>query len=153
MKPTPAPTAIRAFPHVSGQTTRFKAEPTKLTGAAARVMAASGNFSTTRGAPRSSSGILLGALVLVVAAGALAVTGDARPVGGEARVTATQLALSDHLLSLGAGEYMDPAASAAKAPDTLDAQDRFEIDRLFRLTARVNAAASQELAPAAGPAR
>ena len=151
MTPTPAPTAVRAFPHVSGESRRFKAEPTKLTGVAARVMAASGNFSTTRADARPSFGLYLGGLVLVAAAGIFAVTGDARPVGGEARVTTTQLAVSDHMPSLGAGEYMDPpaAATAAKAPDTLDAQDRFEIDRLFRLTA----AASQELAPAAGPAR
>jgi hypothetical protein len=148
MTPTPAPTAVRAFPHVSGESRRFKAEPTKLTGVAARVMAASGNFSTTRAGARPSFGLYLGGLVLVAAAGIFAVTGDARPVGGEARVIATQLAVSDHMPSLGAGEDMDPPApSATKAPDTLDPQDRFEIDRLFRLTA----AASQELAPAAGP--
>ena len=149
MTPTLAPTAVRAFPHVSGESRRFKAEPTKLTGVAARVMAASGNFSTTRGGPRPSFGLYLGGLVLVAAAGILAFTGDSRPVGGEARVTTTQFAVSGHLPSLGAGEDMDPPAapSAAKAPDTLDAQDRFEIDRLFRMTA----AASQELAPATGP--
>lgn len=139
--------ASRAYPHVEGRSTRFKAEPTKLTRLAARVMCASGSFSTEHRAARSSSGRFLGALALVLAAGTLAIAGDARPVDQQARAIATQLAHSDHVLSLGVGEFLDPDASVAEAPVTLDAQDRFEIARLFRLTA----VASQALAPAAGP--
>ncbi len=141
---------VRPFPHVSGETKRFKAEPTKLTGVAARVMSASGNFSTKHGSAPSFSGLWAGALaLLVMAAGTLAVAGGTPPADQSAPVAGPQLADSDQAWSLGVGEFMEPAAP--KAPAALDAQDRYEIDRLFRLTARAIATASQDLAPAAGP--
>lgn len=140
-----APDTVRARPHVSGQTTRYKAEPAKLTALSARVMCASGSFTSEQRAERFRPGRFIGALALLVAAGTFALAHDPRSAEQQnARVIGMQLADAEHLFSLGAGDYSRPAESTAEV--TLDAQDRFEIDRMFRLTA----AASSGLAPASG---
>jgi hypothetical protein len=137
----------RAYPHVTGQSLRVKAEPTRLTLLAARVMCASGNFTTEHSPARSNAGLFIGAVMVALAAGTLAVAGG--PSVQPARVDASLLAVSDQVFALGLSEYVPPAAAPAQATDARDAQDRFEIARFFRLTA----AANQALAPAAGPPR
>ena len=147
MSPNHAMESARAYPHVDGRSIRFKAEPTKLTTLAARIMCASGNFSTEHRAARSHAGLFFSAVIVALAAGTLAVAGG--PSVQEARLTGPQLAVSDHVFSLGMGAYIAGDASPAKQADALDAQDRFEIARFFRLAA----AADGALAPAAGPSR
>ena len=143
-----AANAVRAFPHVGGQTIRFKAEPAKLTQLAVRVMCAVGTFSTERRPVRSSSGHLFGVMAALLVAGTLVLAADARPVDRMARLAGPELAVSDRMFALGVAEYFGEVARPADAAETLDAQDRFEIARLFRRTAE----AAQSLAPAAGPA-
>lgn len=129
-KITASATATRALPYVEGESRRYKAEPTQLNELAARVMCASGAFTSESQETHFRFGRILGALALLLAAGTLAVAGDGRRVDSQAWIAQAQLAQSDTLFSLGVGDYVEPAAPAA-APQ-LSAQDRFEIARFLR---------------------
>jgi hypothetical protein len=134
---SPAPLDfVRAFPHVSGQTRRVKAAPTALTRTTAAMMGASGVLSTKGQEPTFRPWRFAGAALLVLTAATLAVAGDQRPTGEMARGAHLLLAQSDALSSLGVGEYAGDLAdlAPAAAPATLDPQDRFEVERLFRLS-------------------
>lgn len=134
---SPAPLDfVRAFPHVSGQSRRVKAEPTKLTRTTAAMMGASGVLCTRGHEPSFRPWRFVAAAALVLTAATLAVAGDHRPAEN-ARGAHLLIAQSDALLSLGVGDHagdlanLAPAAAPAAA---LDAQDRFEVERLFRLS-------------------
>ena len=134
---SPAPLDfVRAFPHVSGNSRRVKAAPTVLTPTAAAMMAASGAFRTKNQEPAFRPWRFIAAAMLVLTAATLAVAGDQRPSGESARGAHLLLAQSDALSSLGVGEYAGDLAelAPAAAPVALDAQDRFEVDRMFRLS-------------------
>jgi hypothetical protein len=135
---SPAPLDfVRALPHVSGQTRRVKAEPTKLTRTTAAMMGASGVLSTKNQEPGFRPWRFVAAAAIVLTAATLAVAGDQRPAGDSALGAHLLIAQSDALLSLGVGDYagdladLAPAAAPAAA---LDDQDRFEVERLFRLS-------------------
>ena len=155
MKPTFGPAPIRPFPYVEGQTRRIKAEPTKLTGVALRVMAASGNFTTRRTSAPSLPGLWFGALALLLTAGAIAVTNSDALTGDRSSgraAAASSSPLPDQVQSPGASERVPfvalatvPVQEAARASE-LDPQDRFEIERFHRWAA----ATASDLAPAAG---
>ena len=129
-KVTSLAAVARALPYVGGESRRYKAEPTQLSQLAARVMCASGAFTSEGQETHFRFGRILGALALLLAAGTLAVAGDGRRVDKQAWIAQAQLAQSDTLFSLGVGDYVEPPAAAA-APQ-LSAQDRFEIDRFLR---------------------
>ena len=135
---SPAPLDfVRAFPHVSGMSRRVKAAPTALTPTAAAMMAASGAYRTKNQEPTFRPWRFVAAAMLVLTAATLAVAGDQRPSGESARGAHLLLAQSDALSSLGVGDYAAAALSdlaPAAAPAPLDAQDRFEVERLFRLS-------------------
>ena len=142
MTPIFALQTVHAHPHVGGRSTRVKAEPARLTRLAALMMCASGNFTTQHRPVRSTAASLVAATALLLSAGTLVIAGDARPLEPDARFAAP--VVSDQMFSLGIGEYSGPATAASDRPN---AQDRFEIARLYRLTAEAN----QKLAPGAGP--
>lgn len=131
---TPIETA-RALPYVSGESRRVKAAPTALTPTAAAMMCASGVFSTDGQVQRFRFGRFIAAAAMVVTAATLAVAADQRP-SESARGHHLLLAQSDALPSLGVGDYTGASELAdlapAAAPDALGAQDRFEIERMFR---------------------
>ena len=134
---SPAPlNFVRAFPHVSGQSRRVKAAPTVLTRTAAAMMGASGVVCTKTQAPSFPAWRFAAAALLVLSAATLAIAGDQRSNSESARGGHLLVAQWDAFVSLGVGEYaadlgeLEPAA----APAPLDAQDRFEIERLFRLS-------------------
>jgi hypothetical protein len=134
---SPAPLDFaRAFPHVSGQTRRVKAVPTALTRTTAAMMGASGVLSTKVREPTFRPWRFAGAALLVLTAATLAIAGDQRPTGETARGAHLLLAHSDAFSSLGVGEYAGDLAdlAPAAAPAPLDAQDRFEVERLYRLS-------------------
>src|SRR5262245_5326360 len=114
---------VRAYQHVGGQSTRFKAKPTKLTRLAARVMCASGCFTTRRRPAWSRSGHFFGALAVLLAAGTLAIAGGPSSYDRDASIALAQLALPDQMFSLGVGEYLGTVASLAPAAEPLAAQD------------------------------
>ena len=99
-------------------------------------MCASGVFITDGQVQRLRLGRFIAAVAVVVTAATLAVAGDQRPSDDSARANHLLLAQSDALSSLGVGEYTGASELAdlapAAAPDTLGAQDRFEIERMFR---------------------
>lgn len=137
---SPAPlNFVRAFPHVGGQSRRVKAAPTALTPTAAAMMGASGAVSTKTQAPSFPAWRFAAAALLVLSAATLAIAGDQRSNIESARGAHMLLALSDAFTSLGVGEYaagladLEPAAAPAPAVP-LDGQDRFEVERLFRLS-------------------
>jgi hypothetical protein len=134
---TPVETA-RALPYVSGDSRRVKAAPTVLTPTAAAMMCASGVFSTEGQVQRIRLGRFIAAAALVVTAATLAVAGDQRPYDDTARGNHLLLAQSDALPSLGVGDYTAASDLAqlapAAAPNAHEAQDRFEIERMFRLS-------------------
>jgi len=168
MKQTFGPAPVRPFPYVEGQTRRIKAEPTKLSGVALRVMAASGNFSTRRAAAPAFSGLWLGALGIALVAAAIAIAGHDARTGDRAEASraaalppqvqaadeappaslAPAAAPSRSVQREAHAEMHAAAAKADTALEGLDAQDHFEVARFHRL----GAAATQTLAPAAGPA-
>ena len=127
-KVTSLAVATRALPYVGGESRRYKADPTALNRLAARVMCASGAFSTEGKETHFRFGRILGALALLLAAGTLAVAGDGRRVDKQAWIAQAQLAQADTLFSLGVGDYVEPPAAAPQ----LSAQDRFEVDRFLR---------------------
>ena len=127
-KVTSLAVATRALPYVGGESRRYKADPTALNRLAARVMCASGAFSTEGKETHFRFGRILGALALLLAAGTLAVAGDGRRVDKQAWIAQAQLAQVDTLFSLGVGDYVEPPAAAPQ----LSAQDRFEVDRFLR---------------------
>lgn len=135
---SPAPLDfVRAFPHVSGQSRRVKAEPTKLTPTAAAMMGASGVLCTRGHEPTFRPWRFVAAAALVLTAATLAVAGDQRPANDHAHGAHLLIAHSDALLSLGVGDYagdLSDLAPAAAPAAALNAQDRFEIERLFRLS-------------------
>lgn len=135
---SPAPLDfVRAFPHVSGQTRRVKAEPTKLTRTTAAMMGASGVLSTKSLEPTFRPWRFVAAAALVVMAATLAVAGDQRPAGETTRGAHLLMGHSDALASLGVGDYagsLAELAPAAAPAAVLDAQDRYEVERLFRLS-------------------
>ena len=163
MKSFIAPAPVSAFPHVGGQTIRFKAEPAKLTGVALRVMAASGNFGYPRSAAPSKAGLWFGAVAVLMAAGAIAIAGggaltsDRSSAHVQAVVTKAppaQVESQDAEEPVLAEAPVTPSETVTKtAPvqaraSELNSQDRFEIDRFHhRATAAIG-----DLAPAAGPA-
>ncbi|MBL8662238.1 MAG: hypothetical protein JNM29_05395 [Candidatus Odyssella sp.] len=137
---SPAPlNFVRAFPHVGGQSRRVKAAPTALTQTAAAMMGASGVICTKTRAPSFPARRFAAAALLVLSAATLAIAGDQRWSGDSARGAHMLLAHSDAFASLGVGEYgaalseLAPAAAPAPAAP-LDGQDRFEVERLFRLS-------------------
>jgi hypothetical protein len=135
-------TSRQAFPHVSGETRRFKAEPAKLSELSARIMSASGAFSTKRGA--AAAGVrgapILWAALFFVAAGTFAVARDQVPTGDEARLQAKIVNAAERALALGVEEYVPPKDTVAAAPTDHDRQDQREIARFLR-----------HLTPASGP--
>jgi hypothetical protein len=134
---SPAPLDfVRAFPHVSGSSRRIKAAPTVLTPTAAAMMAASGAFRTKNEEPAFRLWRFAAAAFLVLSAATLAVAADHRPLGESAKVNHLLLAQSDALSSLGVGDYAGDLAdlAPAAAPAPLDPQDRFEVERMFRLS-------------------
>ena len=137
---SPAPlNFVRAFPHVSGQSRRVKAAPTVLTRTAAAMMGASGVVCTKTQAPSFPAWRFAAAALLVLSAATLAIAGDQRSNSESARGGLPLTAQSDAFVSLGVGEFaadladLEPAAAPAPAAP-LGAQDRFEIERLFRLS-------------------
>lgn len=138
---TNAPLSRVAHPYVSGETRRFKAEPTKLGPLAARIMSASGAFSTKRtAAPRRHGAPVLWAALFFVAAGTFAVARDHAPMSEATRLQAILVEGGERVLALGMEEYAPPQ-DIAEAPATHDSQDQMEIARFLRYAA-----------PAAGPA-
>jgi hypothetical protein len=93
-------------------------------------MSASGVFSTNGQGKPFRPGRFIAALAFVLTAATLAIAGDP----GTGRVDAPPLAVSEQLLSLGVTEYsgLNELAPAAGPSDRLGAQDRFEVERMFR---------------------
>jgi len=127
---------VRPIPHVSGQSRRVKAAPTVLTPTAAAMMAASGAFRTKTEAPSFRPWRFAAAAALVLTAATLAVAADQRPADESARGAHLLLAQSDAFVSLGVGDYAGALSelAPAAAPAPLDGQDRFEVERMFRLS-------------------
>jgi hypothetical protein len=138
--PTSPPSRIRApLPHVSGETRRVKAEPAKLSELSARIMSASGAFSTKRGSSGAGigAGPFLWAALFFVAAGTFAVASNQGPASDASRLQA--VIVDDRVAALGMAEYEAPKV-VAEAPTDHDRQDQLEIARFLR-----------HLAPASGP--
>jgi hypothetical protein len=128
-----------AHPHVSGETRRVKAEPARLDRLCARVMCASGAFSTTRAAASGSRGApIVWAALFFVAAGTFAVARDQAPLSDASRLQA--MIVDERVHALGMEAYVPPK-DVAEAPTDHDRQDQFEIARFLR-----------HAAPASGPA-
>lgn len=125
--------SVRPFPHVGGVSRRVKAAPTVLTPTAAAMMAASGAFRTKAEAPSFRPWRFAAAAALALTAATLAVAGDQRPADEGALNAHLAFAPSDALASIDvgddAGALSDLKPAAAPAP--LDAQDRFEVERMF----------------------
>ena len=110
MTPIFALDTARACPHVGGSSTRFKATPLRLTRLAARIMCATGNFSTRRSPARASVAPFLGAFMALLAGATLVIAAEAGHVDGP--IASAQAAISPHMFSLGVGEFSQPAARA-----------------------------------------
>ena len=134
----PPQAAIRAIPYVTGESRRVKAEPTKLSPLSAKMMSASGTFSTRRGAASFPLGRVAGAVAVLAMAVALALGGDGRSGDAQTQMANAYLAQSDDFFMLGLGEYSLRPAIEQRSElddnplDVLDSQDRFEIDRFTR---------------------
>jgi hypothetical protein len=141
---TSTPSRVRALPHVSGETRRVKSEPAKLSALSARVMSASGAFSTKRGAAgaRVGAGPILWAALFFVAAGTFAVARDQGPASDASRLEAMIVDGAEHVAALGVEAYVPPK-DVVEAPAAVDhdRQDQYEIARFLR-----------HAAPASGPA-
>jgi len=126
----------RPLPYVGGESTRFKAAPKPLNRTAAKVMCASGAFNGNGAAAKLRSGWFLGAAVAIVAVGSLAIAHGAPPAEQPAPVAAAAASLADLAPSLGLGDHV--AVQRAEAPQDgtqyLSAQDRYEIDRFYRMS-------------------
>jgi len=127
------PGFVRAHPHVAGHTRRFKAAPAKLNRLALQIMCASGAFSAERAAARLRPGRFLGAVAFLLAAGTLAIAGDAHQIDERAWIASALSAQPDSLFTLGVDDYHPPAVVEV-SPDR-DGQDQFEIARLYRKSA------------------
>jgi len=140
--------ATRALPYVNGESRRFKADPTKLTPLAGKVMMASGALSTRRrDAVSFPMGRIVGAMALVAAMAAVFLGGS--PNNGQTQVAAAP-GVETQTLVAGIVDRREPAAAERQpemraetpalseltpAAGVVEGQDRFEIDRFFRLDA------------------
>ena len=149
---TPSALTRKPLPYVSGETRRFKAEPSKLGPLAARVMGASGSFSTKRMAAAEGRGrgapIMWGALLFVVA-GAFAVAGSHTPTSEPTRLQAKLIDAGERMPALGMEDYAAPKELAEAPPAQAmdhDRQDQFEIARFLRHLAPASGNAPQKQA-------
>jgi hypothetical protein len=101
------------------------------------MMGASGVLSTKNAEPGFRPWRFVAAAAVGLTAATRAVAGDQRPAAESAHGAHLLIAQSDAFTSLGVGDYAgdlsDLAPAAAPAP-ALDEQDRFEVERLFRLS-------------------
>ena len=135
----PPQAAIRAFPYVTGVSRRVKAEPTKLSPLSAKIMSASGTFSTRRGIASFPLGRIAGAVAVLSMAVVLALGGDHRPGDAQTQMADARLVQADGFFTLGLGDSLEYPAFEQRSelevspPAFANGQDRFEIARLTRL--------------------
>ena len=148
----PVPGAVRALPYTGGESVRFKAEPTRLTPLAGKVMMASGALSTRRHIVSVPMGRIAGALVLL-GLSALFFLYEGPPSNKAQTQVAIHAPADAQLLSVGLFENAEPIAREQVARDQaaaleraapgagpeIDSQDRFEIARFIRLSAPIGA--------------
>jgi hypothetical protein len=141
----PTLVTIRPLPYTGGESTRFKAEPTRLTPLAGKIMMASGALSTRRHAVSLPMGRIFGAMALLGLSAAFFLID-----GQHSNTAQTQAAIhapaDAQLLSVGLFENAEPIAReqpaaleryAPGAGAEIDSQDQFEIARFIRLSAVV----------------
>jgi len=141
----PAPATIRALPYTGGDSTRFKAEPTRLTPLAGKIMMASGALSTRRRVVSVPLGRIAGAIAFLGLSAAFFLFDGQQP--NRARMEALAPAAGETqplpvILFVENPEPIEQRAAgterdAADAVAAIDSQDRFEIARFIRLSAIV----------------
>ena len=134
----PPQAAIRALPYVAGVSRRVKAEPTKLSALSAKMMSASGTFSTRRGGASFPFGRIAGAMAVLAMAGAVVLGGDRSSVDAQTQAADARVIQSDEFFKLGLGDYSHRPAIEQRSEmmndplESVDGQNRFEIGRFVR---------------------